>query len=48
MGNDVDRGKFLIRPPEHSGHLVPKREELAKEMVNLASRGICFTLRRVF
>jgi hypothetical protein len=39
--NDINRGELLIRPPELSGnptgsHLVAKKEELVKEMMNLA------------
>jgi hypothetical protein len=41
--NDVDRGKFLIRPPEFSGNpttsrLVAKQEEQPKEMTDFALR----------
>jgi hypothetical protein len=41
--NDIDWGKLLIRPPELSSnptgsHVVAKQEELAKEMLSLASR----------
>jgi hypothetical protein len=39
--NNIDRGIFLIRPPElssnpNSSHLVANEEELEKEIMNLA------------
>jgi hypothetical protein len=48
--NEVDRGKFLIRAPELCGnptssHLVARRRNLGKEMMNLPFKVSLFILR---
>jgi hypothetical protein len=50
--NDIDKGKFLIHPPElsdnpTSSHLVAKQEELAKKINNFTLQSISFILQRV-
>jgi hypothetical protein len=45
--NDIDRGGLLIHPTAlwesyQRGHLVAQREELAKEIMNLALRNISY------
>jgi hypothetical protein len=50
--SDIDRVKLLILAPELSGiptssHIVAKKEDLAKEILNLAFEVSLFILRRV-